>query len=572
MVVSPAGYRVIRSPLNGIYTIDNTLPTTGNNYANFVVALNDLNVIGNSGPVTFNVTAGQVFNMTLGTGAALLFTTRATAANPIVFQKYGSGAKPVLGFTATSATTDWGVVFYGASYITLDGLKIQDNGTSTANWMDRGISLIPQSATLDNNHITIQNCVVQMTKANTSSYCIYQYYNAIVPPTGSGTNNFIHYYNDTLINAQNGMYVYGYGTANYDKGTEIGNCYINNLGGNAATVYGMYTYNQDSIKIFNNTVTNLSATTGSYYIYGLYAPYGNWVNIYNNTFSNFSNYYYQYLAYIYGLNYTNPTAVSNVYNNKFSGMTQLGGSGYMYGMYLAYGDGTINFYNNEMSNISNNYYMYAWYMYPKAATCKYNIHHNKTFNITSSATSTYVYYGAYMYNSYAGSQMNVYNNMWYDIKIPASATTNYCVYASSNSQLMKFYNNTIYVNYTSTNASNVFYGIYLSNSTSYVNCFDMRNNIIIVKPTMTTGTRSACIGLSAAVAGPIYYPFTASCNNNLLYAGTPSAKNLLMYASATDTAMTIGKYKTLFAPRENADVTEDVPFVQYNSRFNGCTC
>ena len=53
------------APLNGIYTINNTLPTSnslpsaGSNFVSFTDAINYLNVHGVSGPVTFNVSSGQ---------------------------------------------------------------------------------------------------------------------------------------------------------------------------------------------------------------------------------------------------------------------------------------------------------------------------------------------------------------------------------------------------------------------------------------------------------------------------------------------------------------------------------
>ena len=81
-------------PLTGIKTIPGS-------YATISAAVSALNSQGvGSGGVTFNVSSGYTETLT----ARINLTATGTQANPIVFQKNGSGANPKITAYAGSAT------------------------------------------------------------------------------------------------------------------------------------------------------------------------------------------------------------------------------------------------------------------------------------------------------------------------------------------------------------------------------------------------------------------------------------------------------------------------------------
>ena len=76
--------------------------TIPGDYASIAAAVTDLNAQGvGAGGVTFNVAAGYTETLT----ARINMTATGTAANPIIFQKSGSGANPKLtAFAGTNCT------------------------------------------------------------------------------------------------------------------------------------------------------------------------------------------------------------------------------------------------------------------------------------------------------------------------------------------------------------------------------------------------------------------------------------------------------------------------------------
>ena len=115
-------------PLIGTKTID---PATGD-YTTFAAAISALNDAGvGSGGVTFLVTDGTTFNETQQT-----ITATGTASNPIIFQKSGTGTKPIVNFTGTSATNNFCFKLSSCDYITFDGLDLRDAGTSSTNYTE----------------------------------------------------------------------------------------------------------------------------------------------------------------------------------------------------------------------------------------------------------------------------------------------------------------------------------------------------------------------------------------------------------------------------------------------------
>ncbi|MBU6341380.1 MAG: hypothetical protein KGS48_07800, partial [Bacteroidetes bacterium] len=114
-----AGLSRVQAQLTGTKTIPGT-------YATLTAAITDLNTQGvGAGGVTFNIAAGYTETLS----GRLDITATGTAANPIIFQKNGAGANPVLTSytgiaTATSAAMDGMIALIGSDYVTFNGIDL----------------------------------------------------------------------------------------------------------------------------------------------------------------------------------------------------------------------------------------------------------------------------------------------------------------------------------------------------------------------------------------------------------------------------------------------------------------
>src|SRR5688500_11789924 len=103
-------------------------------YATIAAAVTALNASGvGAGGVTFNVAAGHTESST----AQILLTATGTVANPIVFQKSGAGANPLVSRTdaGTSTTSALGglgdavIRMNGSDYVTFDGIDLSTSNS-----------------------------------------------------------------------------------------------------------------------------------------------------------------------------------------------------------------------------------------------------------------------------------------------------------------------------------------------------------------------------------------------------------------------------------------------------------
>ena len=255
--------------LSGTYTINNTVSTSGTNYNNFRDAITDLNNKGVSSTVTFSVSAGQIF----AEDAPAIFAS-GTTANAIQFVKRGAGNNPVIKPTGSASTIDAGITISGGDYITFDGIDITEASGSA---IEFGYYVVSASKTNGAQYNTIKNVSIVLNRTNTNSFGIYQY--AKYDPTHVNTdaNNFNKYYNLSIKNVYGGIYLLGYSSSNYDQGCEVGNILssasfnsigdsktANDIGASGTGAYGVgiRAKNQNSIKIYNNEVSNVY-TSGS---------------------------------------------------------------------------------------------------------------------------------------------------------------------------------------------------------------------------------------------------------------------------------------------------------------------
>ena len=244
------------SPLSGVYTINTLLPTGGRNFNSFEVAISTLNLRGISNAVTFDVIAEQVHNLVLP-NIGMRIRALGTETAPIVFQKSGAGANPLIKATATSATTDVCFDITGVKYITFDGIDIENAGNAAANYLERAFNIISA------NNITIRNCKITLQNTNSSNYSAIR---------TDGAVNRLWIENVAINNAYYGIYLYSEPNVTANSNT-ICKSSFNNV--NTGIIENSSdTYRQNNLTIKENIFTNA--------VNGITLGYGNNQRIYNN--------------------------------------------------------------------------------------------------------------------------------------------------------------------------------------------------------------------------------------------------------------------------------------------------
>jgi hypothetical protein len=283
---------VSRTPVSaapGIFTINNTVPSSGTNFTNFTDAINWVNAISNCGlnnPITFNVATGQTFNEDVP-----YLTASGTAAKQIIFQKNSPGINPVIRptgaygayqpTTSNPGTQDYGICLHGADYITFDGIDINSNNVSATIATEYGYLLRNESSTNGAKNNTIKNCTVLLDRTITNTRGILQTSTNTIgggfgPLNSTGNNNNNSYLNLVIGNVNTGIVLYSsqnyspdvnniIGTTSPSIFNQIGRPGVpNDIGGNLGTAsIGINVQMQKDITIFNNNITNITTSSSS---------------------------------------------------------------------------------------------------------------------------------------------------------------------------------------------------------------------------------------------------------------------------------------------------------------------
>ena len=215
--------------------VSGTFSIPGTTYPTIASAIAVINASGvGSGGVTFNVSTG--YTETFPSDSTGWFKSNtSTAANPVVFQKSGSGANPKITAGAGTGTRDAIISFRGVSYVTFDGIDIQENplNTTTTAMMEFGYGVFKASGTQGSQHITIKNCSISLTASYAGTYGIL-HNNTVQANTTqltvtalSGTNSYNVYSGITVTNCNNGIYLRGFSDVTapylyYDRYNDVG--------------------------------------------------------------------------------------------------------------------------------------------------------------------------------------------------------------------------------------------------------------------------------------------------------------------------------------------------------------
>lgn len=363
---------------------------------------------------------------------------------------------------------------------------------------------------------------------------------------------------------------------------------MTNLNSNTS-IYGIYVYtgHSTSYTIQSNYVNNLSRKSGQIGdLYGIWneGTWGNMVTnagyVLNNVVTNLTNGSSSNSQDTYGIYYqTDYATYQYAGENLVSNIT--GGNGLSYGIYMNDGSSGSSAISNTVTNISSAGRIYG-IMY---ANSGYNIslkknlvggltstgastvfgicsmvgtsflHKNKVYDISCNGAG-----GAYVYGMFIlGEKCELYNNIVGDLRTPnsdyADAITGIFLWGSGNNPDHKVYYNTVRIDAV-TSGGLYFGGSAFSHLAGGTPTLTLRNNIFINLATPNGGSSVAAFKRNAASLTL----YSTASNNNLFYAGTPSANNLI-YMDGTNNMQTLSAFKTLVSPREPASVTENTPFL-----------
>ncbi|MBK9639030.1 MAG: hypothetical protein IPO63_15030, partial [Bacteroidetes bacterium] len=505
--------------LNGTYLIDNT---GAGDYLSFGDAIADINCKGISGPVTFNVTAGQIFVET----ADLNLTFTGSAVNTITFQRTGAGTNPVIQKAGTSATTEYIVKLTGVDFCTFDGIDFEQTGTSAADWVEFGVWITNASVIEGAKNNTFKNGVITLSNANVNARGVW-ISSSPTPTAFSGTQSNNRFLNMTVQNAWEGYRITGATSTFPDDANEIGTegggtSTIQTIGDGvtSGSVYGVFASYQTNFKLQNTNVTSVQAG-GTSLVYGItmQTSPSNSATISGNTFYSITG-----GGIVYGI-YFSSADTADIYNNEIYGLTSTGTASSVRGIYLTATGLNANVYNNRVYDINAN-------------------------GITT-ATAAGIDVGT-------GLVFNIVNNMISDIKAPASTQTaagtrGISVSGGSTGGVVNIIHNTVMLSDVSTVAAYTSAALHNSSSTPTL---DIRNNVFVNNSDITIGTRVAAFWKT-----PTTDNISSGSNNNIYYAGAPDATHLIYY-DGTNAAQTMSAYQSLAAisPAEISSFTESTVF------------
>ncbi|MCF6366823.1 MAG: T9SS type A sorting domain-containing protein [Bacteroidales bacterium] len=417
-----------------------TISAVGGDYANFTEAINAINTCGiGTGGITFLVASDEIFNED-----PPVITATGDATRPVIFQKYGNGANPVIKPTGTASFDDAAISLAGCDYFTFDGIDIS---IASGSAVEYGYYLYNTSATNGSQYNTVKNCSINLSNTNETSKGIFQNIKTgtINPTSAEGTNSFNVYDNVSIQNSYYGICLHGYDVAGqepvYDDACIVQNVIIDNFGLAGASINratGIQTWSQKNLSINNNTVKNGNSADRTL---GIYCAGNNSGNIFSNTvfglygkgiqvvgirqYNSSMNIYLNEVHNIEGIKMATGIegygGTSNVYNNFVydikapSGNSTLNGYPSTRGISFRYTAGTQNIFYNSVyiaynsTNAGNE--STCLYLEGSSADFRNNVFENNT-NATTGTRANVLYFklSADLGNVSAGTNNNCYYN------------------------------------------------------------------------------------------------------------------------------------------------------------------
>jgi hypothetical protein len=535
---------VVTNSLIGIYFAAGSATAIANYDQNNEIGVTAGNTIGNFGGAASGYGAGGTYQNGLkvsgNTINSTLNYTSATTSAPVAASTVTSTLRGIYTPNGTSSSVDITnntiTLASGATTSQLSGIENAMGNTAASNTVNI------TGNTLSMSYLTATSAIVYGFNNTASPTTVNITGNTLNATTLSNTGSTYLIYNNhsaataTVANNQvSGVTrtgatgsVYGYYNNGSGAGTQslTSNVFNNITVAGSATFYGIFnTSSASETQLWSgNQVTNITqTTTPTGTLYGIYDTYG--------------------------------ASGSQFFNNTVSGLST---GGTVYGLYLANsGLAQAAAYGNTISGLSSSGASSVYGIYTSVTTP--TIYRNKVYGLSGSAAGVTLY-GIY---TAGGTTITMHNNLVGDFQAPA-ATGLLAVnglYFSSGTTVNAYYNS-VYLNASSSGATFGSTGIYFSSTPTTV---DLRNNIVVNKSTAAgTGGYTAALRRSTGTAATAPANLATTSNNNLYYAGTPSATNLIYVegtTTATNAQQTLTGYKALVATREGNSVTEDAPFL-----------
>jgi len=400
-----------------------TIGGSGSDFPTFNAALDAMALNGICGDVVFNVASGD-YNEQLKIDPIAGTSPNAT----VTFQAAASNTTPVTLKHAIVGNSDNYIVYFnGASFITFDGINMENTGTSTA--YTRIIDTYRPTMEDRVRDISIKNAKLLARSVNTTSTVgsvVYlYYYNSASTSFYNGVHNFT-FDNCDFMNGSYGIYASAQPTGgNEHKNIMVNNCRVSN-----PYYYGMYFYYSDTTSI-NNCDMVIGNTTNYSTCYGLNMQYCDGGLDFNNNSilakSGTSTCYGTYMRYVNGgitadgnnivasngsnthgsyLQYCGISGDTNVWTNNFfsagnSGSTKVGFNCW-------YSSPTYFFHNNCYSEggSSANNNSTAAFLYGTSTSHGPYFAGNNNFQVAKSS-----HQAAWIYNTSTGIYAD-YNNYY----------------------------------------------------------------------------------------------------------------------------------------------------------------
>jgi len=267
--------------MSGSYAVPGTITS-------LAAAINSLNTLGISGPVSIDIAVGYTEIAPVG-GYTLNTIVGASAVNTIIFQKSGVGVNPIITAYATgtaiptSAVQDGIWSFVGTDYVTIDGIDLNDANIANPATMEYGYGFFKASATDGCQNNTIKNCRITLKTINNAAgtvlavdgsrgievvnASIATHTTVVTVTSAAGANSNNKFYSNTIENCNIGIAMIGFADttpfAFADTGNDIGgasaltgNTIINFGGGGAIASAGIRTLAQYGINVSYNLLNN----------------------------------------------------------------------------------------------------------------------------------------------------------------------------------------------------------------------------------------------------------------------------------------------------------------------------
>jgi hypothetical protein len=381
-------------------------------------------------------------------------------------------------------------------------------------------------ATGAGNTVNIYNCIIQSCSYPTATTGEFRGINM------ASTAANVNIYNNRIINNTH------VGTGAW-AGIQIA--------GSSAT-------NMILVNIYNNEVSGNTKSGTSGIMYCVNASSSNQTsnfynnNIFNNTASVSTSALYGYYNFAVGFN-------ENVYNNQVNSLT--GGTGEVVGLYVRSGSNPTDkqVYGNTVHTLAGAGQVGGIWLEYAGTNLAFR---NRVYNLSSTTTSlTPGVYGI-QYGANQGLNVSINNNFISDLRSPnnTSISSIYGIWiAGASVTTAKIYYNSVYLNASTTSATSFGTAALFMSSTPFA--VDVRNNILVnVSAAGPTGGRTSALQRNTTTLTN----YNLLSGNNCLYAGTPSATNVI-YFDGTNADQTIQAFKDRVTPREQASFTELPPFV-----------